>query len=129
MFKLHERLEKDLILVEEMKLSKLMLLPDSENPWFVIVPRVDEVREIHELSQSNQMILLEEINHISRYMMDSFKPNKLNIGSLGNMVPQLHILIICRYECDRAWPGAIWGTKPLKSSYDSSQIIREYINR
>jgi diadenosine tetraphosphate (Ap4A) HIT family hydrolase len=39
-----------------------------------------------------------------------FKPDKLNIGALGNMVPQLHIHIICRFEDDRAWPNAIWGT-------------------
>ena len=41
---------------------------------------------------------------------NSFNTDKVNIGALGNMVPQLHMHIIGRYKNDRAWPGPIWGT-------------------
>ena len=47
-------------------------------------------------------------------MEEKFQPDKINIGALGNMVPQLHIHIICRFKDDKAWPGAIWGQPPGK---------------
>ncbi|MFG1501398.1 HIT family protein [Halobacteriovorax sp. XZX-3] len=122
MFKLHEVLKKDLIEITDMKLSKLMLLPDQENPWAVLVPKREEIREIHELSWDDQVTLLEEINEVSRFLSDNYHPKKLNIGALGNMVSQLHVHIICRYENDRSWPGAIWGTKATKETHNISDL-------
>ncbi|MGI4992272.1 HIT family protein [Halobacteriovorax sp. GFR7] len=122
MFKLHEVLKKDLIEIDDMKLSKVMLLPDTENPWAVIIPKREGIREIHELSWEDQVTLLEEINEVSRFLTGKYAPQKLNIGALGNMVPQLHVHIICRYENDRSWPGAIWGTKANKETYKISDL-------
>ncbi|EPZ50074.1 scavenger mRNA decapping enzyme [Bacteriovorax sp. BAL6_X] len=122
MFKLHEVLKRDLIEIDDMKLSKVMLLPDTENPWAVIIPKREGIREIHELSWEDQVTLLEEINEVSRFLTDKYGPQKLNIGALGNMVPQLHVHIICRYESDRSWPDAIWGTKPNKEIYKISDL-------
>jgi diadenosine tetraphosphate (Ap4A) HIT family hydrolase len=42
-------------------------------------------------------------------MNELFAPDKLNIAALGNVVPQLHIHHIARYESDPAWPKPIWG--------------------
>ncbi len=122
MFKLHETLEKDLVEICNLKLSKLMLLPDSENPWVVLVPMRDDIREICELEWDDQVELLREINMISRYLSSNFSPDKLNIGALGNMVPQLHIHLIARFKTDRAWPGAIWGTKSTKETHDINKL-------
>jgi diadenosine tetraphosphate (Ap4A) HIT family hydrolase len=33
----------------------------------------------------------------------------MNVGALGNMVPQLHIHIIARQTNDAAWPAPVWG--------------------
>lgn len=109
-FQLHERLKNDLIEIKDLELSKLMLLPDSENPWCVLVPKRNDIKELHHLESDDQNILLEEINTVSKILEKEFSPDKLNVGALGNMVPQLHIHIICRYKNDRSWPGSIWGT-------------------
>jgi diadenosine tetraphosphate (Ap4A) HIT family hydrolase len=111
MFNLHERLEKDLINLGKLPLSYLMLMPDSDNPWVVLVPRIENIRELHQLTTEQQHQLLEEINTVSKHMEAEFSPDKMNIGALGNMVPQLHIHIICRFKDDKAWPGAIWGSE------------------
>lgn len=87
------------------------MLPDSENPWCVLVPPVADRSELHQLSEAQQQLLLKDINRVSATLEIEFKPDKLNIGALGNIVPQLHIHIICRYQTDRAWPNPIWGTK------------------
>jgi diadenosine tetraphosphate (Ap4A) HIT family hydrolase len=34
---------------------------------------------------------------------------KLNVGNLGNMVPQLHVHVVGRRKGDPAWPGPVWG--------------------
>ena len=52
----------------------------------------------------------EEINLVCKTMKNFVSVDKVNIGSLGNIVPQLHIHVIGRLKTDRAWPGAIWGT-------------------
>ena len=39
---------------------------------------------------------------------------KTNIAALGNLVPQLHIHIIMRYESDISWPNPIWGQFPAE---------------
>lgn len=114
MFKLNEKLESDLVYLSTLKLSQLFLLPDSDNPWFVLVPKVENIKEFHHLSQNEQEELLKEINLVSTFLEQEFSPDKLNIGSLGNMVPQLHIHIIARFKGDKAWPGAIWGAKAGK---------------
>lgn len=122
MFNLHPTLKNDLIEICDLKLCKLMLLPDTENPWAVLIPRLDEIREIHQLTREDQIQLMDEINEMSLFFEESFSPEKLNIGALGNMVPQLHIHIIARYSSDRAWPGAIWGTKSNKESFNISDL-------
>lgn len=109
-FIIHPRLEEDTILLGELDLCEVRLMPDSSNPWVVLVPKRADIKEIHELTDGEQGTLIYEISTISSKLTELFAPDKINVGALGNMVPQLHIHIICRYQNDRAWPNAIWGT-------------------
>ncbi|AYF44052.1 MULTISPECIES: HIT domain-containing protein [unclassified Halobacteriovorax] len=122
MFSLHPTLKKDLVEICDLKLCKLMLLPDTENPWAVLIPRLEDIREVHELSRQDQIQLMDEINEVSLFFDKNFGPEKINIGALGNMVAQLHVHIIARYSSDRAWPGAIWGTKSKKESFKIKEL-------
>ena len=49
---------------------------------------------------------------MSTVMRDLFRPTKLNVGALGNVVTQLHLHVIARFASDAAWPGPAWGTAP-----------------
>ena len=121
-FSLHKTLEKDLVFVKDLSLSSLFILPDEENPWAILVPKRPDIKEIHELSEKDQMILMKEITLVSSAMQEEFSADKMNIGALGNMVPQLHIHVICRFRQDRAWPGAIWGTSSKSRLFDTSKL-------
>lgn len=127
-FELHPTLQKDLIDLGDLELCKLMVLPDSDNPWVVLVPIRENIKELHHLSKPDQQLLLKEIDLVSQVLESKFKPDKINIGALGNMVPQLHIHIICRYQNDRAWPGAIWGTKTGEDEVRIDQIVQSISN-
>lgn len=109
-FILNSRLKADHIEIKNLSLSKVLLKPDTENPWIVLVPQVVNIKELHQLSMEQQQLLLVEINKVSKLLDSKFRPDKLNIGILGNIVEQLHVHIICRFNGDRAWPGPIWGT-------------------
>lgn len=110
-FELHPQLEKDLIFLSENSLFQIRLMPNSTNPWCVLIPKLNNIRELYEISESEQAQIMFSVNRIAKVMATEFEADKMNVGMLGNMVPQLHIHIICRYKNDSAWPGAIWGAK------------------
>ncbi len=93
----------------ELPLSRLLLLNDARYPWFILVPRREAITEIYQLEEQAQQQLLRESSQLGQFLMESFSGDKLNIGALGNLVPQLHLHHIVRYKDDAAWPGPVWG--------------------
>src|SRR5436305_12089537 len=83
---------------------------DRRSPWLILVPERDSVREIHQLSPADRAALIEEIAQASGVLERLFHPDKLNVGALGNVVPQLHVHIVARTVGDPAWPGPVWGS-------------------
>jgi diadenosine tetraphosphate (Ap4A) HIT family hydrolase len=108
-FRLHERLAKDAIPVGELPLSRLLLMNDARFPWLVLVPRIDGIREVFELSTSDQQRLIAEVSRCSQRLKMLTGASKMNVGTLGNLVPQLHVHIVARSPGDGAWPGPVWG--------------------
>jgi diadenosine tetraphosphate (Ap4A) HIT family hydrolase len=116
-FVLHPQLAADTTAVTDLPLCRLLLSNDANYPWFILVPRREGIREIHELDDADQQQLLRESMALSRALMAEFKGDKLNIAALGNVVPQLHVHHIVRYRNDPAWPAPVWGKVPA-ASYD-----------
>lgn len=111
-FVLHERLEADTVSLGRSGLCEVRLMNDSNWPWILLVPRVAGVREIYQLTREQQQQLLAESSVLGKGMMELFGGDKLNVAALGNMVPQLHLHHIVRFEGDPAWPGPVWGKLP-----------------
>lgn len=109
-FQLHPRLAADCVSVASLDLCEVLLLKNRRFPWLVLVPRVADARELIDLPRAQQHALMDEIAHVSEAMQKLHRPTKLNVATLGNMVPQLHIHIIARFEQDAAWPNPVWGT-------------------
>ena len=55
---------------------------------------------------------MQESCAVATLMEQALSPDKINIGALGNLVPQLHLHHVARFAADRAWPGPIWGAHP-----------------
>lgn len=108
-FLLHRRLAEDTALVFELPLCSVLLMNDATVPWLILVPRRSGISEIHELDRVDRLILMEELALASKVACKLYRPDKLNVGALGNIVEQLHIHVVSRYKADRAWPGPIWG--------------------
>ena len=122
-----KRILKDSVFISDLTLSQLRLYRDGDVSWFILITRRENIIEWIDLIQADQLQLTKEIDLVSRKLIRFSKPDKINIGALGNMVPQFHIHIIARYKEDRAWPGAIWSTKSKKSFQD--YMVKQWIDR
>jgi len=123
MFEPHPQLAKDTVLIGRFPLCELRLMNDANYPWFMLVPQRENLREIHELNESDLHLLMRESVTISRAIASAFVPDKLNIAALGNVVPQLHIHYIARYTSDPAWPAPVWG-KVAGVAYSSEALAK-----
>lgn len=121
MFTLHPQLAADTIHIGQFESSQLLLMNDSQYPWFILVPRFEGVTEIFQLDQDDRNQLMQESCWLSEALKDGFSADKINVAALGNMVSQLHIHHIARYREDPAWPGPVWGKLPAVA-YSEEQL-------
>jgi len=122
-FQLHELLDRDCVELIDLPVSKLLLMNDSQFPWFVLVPRIENVQDIYQLNWNEQQQFLNESSMLSEILMTLFKGDKMNVAALGNVCPQLHVHHIVRYKSDIAWPKPIWGLFEMQP-YTSEEIER-----
>lgn len=111
-FQLHPQLKQDSIFCGRFELCQLRMINDRQYPWFVLVPEINEITEIFQLEKQLQIQLFEESSFLAIRLQSVYQADKLNIASIGNIVPQLHLHHIVRYQSDKAWPAPIWGKYP-----------------
>lgn len=126
-FQLHPRLEQDCIGIGRFKLCRLLMMNDSHYPWFILVPERLDIQEIYQLTPIDRQLLIEESSYLSKNLALLYHADKMNIAAIGNLVPQLHIHHIVRYQTDKAWPAPVWG-KFAAESYTEQQVA-EHVRR
>ena len=126
MFVLDSRLEQDTLLLGDFPLCRLLLMNDSSYPWFILVPRREEVSELFQLDGADQQSLWRETTALAETLKDTFGADKMNIATLGNMVSQLHMHVIARRRDDAAWPAPVWGWQPAQPYTDAQvEVVRQ----
>ena len=120
---LHPQLADDTAPVIELPLCEVRLMDDANHPWLILVPRVENAVEWIDLNEAQQVELTREISRASRMLQAVFRPDKLNIAALGNMVPQLHVHVIARFREDIAWPRPVWGMATAQP-YSPEELVR-----
>ena len=126
MFELDPQLAADTLPMGDFPLCRLLLMNDAQYPWFILVPRREEVSEVFQLSGDDQRQLWKESVELAEELKDVFAADKLNLATLGNVVAQLHMHVIVRRKEDPAWPAPVWGRHPARP-YTAEQVaqIRE----
>jgi diadenosine tetraphosphate (Ap4A) HIT family hydrolase len=109
---LHPVLAKDCIEVGDLEVCKVLLMNDKQYPWLILVPDRPDLKDFDEINISDSTHLHGEIRKASQVLRTLYKPTKINVAALGNMVPQLHIHVIARFNTDPAWPNPVWGRYP-----------------
>ena len=120
-FRLDPQLAGDCIVVGDFPLTRLLLMNDSTFPWFILVPRINDIEESYQLSDEQQLQLMRESSFLSRKLQALFCADKMNVAALGNLVRQLHLHHVVRYMGDPAWPAPVWGKLPAQP-YQQEEI-------
>lgn len=107
-FKLDERLQSSCFEIINWPLSIVLLKNNAEYPWLILVPRRKDVTEMTQLSKEERYQLVDETHQLSCIMEEQFEPDKINIGTLGNMVTQFHLHVVARFNTDPLWPEGVW---------------------
>jgi diadenosine tetraphosphate (Ap4A) HIT family hydrolase len=121
---LHPRLEADTHPVARWPLCDVRLMEDARYAWLILVPRIADAVEIVDLPTDAQQQLTAEIARASHALRTVASPHKLNIGALGNVVRQLHVHVLARFEGDAAWPGPVWGHGQAEPYTDEARSAR-----
>ncbi|MDD5277436.1 MAG: HIT domain-containing protein [Methylovulum sp.] len=121
-FQLHPRLQQDCIDIGRFNLCRLLMMNDSQYPWFILVPEIAGMREIFQLDKAAQALLNEESCLLAERLSAIYQADKMNVAAIGNLVPQLHIHHIVRYQTDNAWPAPVWG-KFAAVPYTEQQLV------
>jgi diadenosine tetraphosphate (Ap4A) HIT family hydrolase len=121
MFELNTTLAADTVLIGHFPLSLVLLYKDANYPWCILVPQRSNIKEIYQLDGEDRIQMMKESCTLSETMVSMFAPKKMNVAALGNMVSQLHLHHIARFEDDGAWPSPVWGAQPAKA-YEEEKL-------
>ena len=121
MFALDSRLLQDTVPVGDFPLCRLLLMNDAHYPWFILVPRREDVSELFQLDVDDQQVLWQETTQLAEVLKDTFAADKMNVATLGNVVSQLHMHVVVRRREDAAWPAPVWGKQPAQP-YSGEQV-------
>lgn len=100
----------------------IRLANDSRFPWVILIPKVESVTELYQLTLDYQQRLALDSSNLGSELMTIFKGDSFNTGALGNVVRQLHIHHVVRYESDQAWPGPVWGAVSA-TPYSAKELV------
>ena len=121
-FTLDNNLNNTSHLIEIKSNIQIRIVDDERFFWLMLIPQIDGLKEWHQIPHDTMTTMHEMMLEISRHLETRLAPDKINIGALGNMVPQFHLHLVLRYKGDEAWPGPVWGSgKPVALQPDERQ--------
>ncbi|MDD3837098.1 MAG: HIT domain-containing protein [Phenylobacterium sp.] len=98
----------------DLPLCHVRLQADARYSWLVLIPRAEGLVEIEDLAPGPRAQLMDELVRAGAAVRAigaalGRPVEKLNVGQLGNVTPQLHVHVVGRRADDPAWPGPVWG--------------------
>lgn len=86
----------------------VIVVDDANYPGFCRVIWHDHVREMSDLARDDRLLVNEAVFVVEQAVREVMQPLKVNVASLGNVVPHLHWHIIPRYADDAQFPAPVW---------------------
>lgn len=88
---------------------RVVVVNDVEYPGYCRVILNRHAKEMTDLSVSERNRIMRVVFAVEQAIRDVIGPQKINLASLGNMVPHLHWHVIPRFADDKHFPNPIWG--------------------
>lgn len=108
---------------------RVVLVDDPDFPGFARVIWHDHVREMSDLAAKEQQRLMHTVFAVERAQRAVLAPEKVNLASLGNVVPHLHWHVIPRFADDSHFPHPIWGSRMRERSEEALASGRAQLDR
>ena len=83
---------------------------EPDYPGFLRVILDAHVKEMTDLPAADQQALMRVVFAAEATLRAVMVPEKINLASLGNVVPHLHWHVIPRFADDPHFPNPVWGT-------------------
>lgn len=99
----------------------MILVDDPYYPGFCRVILSDHIKEMTDLPPQSRQRLMMTVMKVEDAIREVMNPDKINLASLGNMVPHLHWHVIPRFADDRHFPDAIWAVP----KHDSAPVVAD----
>lgn len=87
---------------------RIVLIDDAQYPGFCRVVWNEHAKEMTDLPPSDRALLMAAVWQVEAAVRDVMRPDKINLASLGNVVPHVHWHVIARYADDAHFPGPVW---------------------
>lgn len=101
-------------------LCRVVAVDDPDYPGFCRVILNKHAREMSDLDVDAQLGLMRVVLAVEQVVRQGYQPDKINLASLGNVVPHLHWHVIPRWLDDRHFPDPIWA--PAKRDYSPPRL-------
>jgi diadenosine tetraphosphate (Ap4A) HIT family hydrolase len=87
---------------------RLIRADEKGYPAFYRVIWNDHVREFTDLDAADRSLCMDAVTTVERVLREHLQPVKVNLATLGNVVPHLHWHVVARFDWDPAWPAPVW---------------------
>jgi diadenosine tetraphosphate (Ap4A) HIT family hydrolase len=94
--------------VHEAEKFVVILADEANYPGFARVVWRAHVREVSDLADEDRLLLNDAVWQLELAVREVMQPLKVNVASLGNVVPHLHWHVIPRYADDAHFPAPVW---------------------
>jgi diadenosine tetraphosphate (Ap4A) HIT family hydrolase len=94
---------------ERLRIVRVLDAPDF--PAFYRVVWRSHVAEFTDLARADRLHCMEAVAGVEEVLREALAPTKINLASLGNVVPHLHWHVIARFADDSHFPQPIWGVR------------------
>jgi diadenosine tetraphosphate (Ap4A) HIT family hydrolase len=109
-FTLHPQLAADCVHIGDLPICAVLLNTQFKQfPWLIMVPRRTGCRDMTDVPPMDYPLIMDEVALVHDVLKAHTQAEKMNVATIGNMVPQLHIHIIARFSTDACWPKPVWG--------------------
>ena len=101
----------------------------ADEPGFPAFYRVvwnAHVAEFSDLSAAQRQHCMEAVALVEQVLRQQLQPTKINLATLGNVVPHLHWHIIARYDWDSHFPAPVWASaqRPRDSAREAAVVAQ-----
>jgi diadenosine tetraphosphate (Ap4A) HIT family hydrolase len=86
----------------------VIAVDDANYPGFCRVIWNDHVKEVSDLAADDRLLLNDAVYQVELALREVMEPLKVNVASLGNVVPHLHWHVIPRFADDAHFPAPVW---------------------